>query len=384
MSAPRLPIRLEKRLTTPWWMKVAVPVFSLGAALVAGAILLAATGHRPIDTYSKIVERAFTSEGAFTATLTAATPLLFTGLTAAVAFRMGIFNIGGQGQFVMGAIASSGVALLWGDSLGTWVIPLMIVAGMVAGAAVAAIPGFLKAFCSTNEIITSLMLNYIVANFAVYLIFNSESFWRLVTGTGKMFPQGRPIPVDAQWSPIGLSSFSIPLGFAIGTVVAVAIWWVYRRTRFGFEAAVIGDSPAAARYAGMRTRRKIMSVMALSGAMAGLGGASDIGDTRHVFDPKGLDQSLYGYAGIVVAALARLNPIAVVPVAIVMGGLDNAGRALQGADFPAGLVGTLQGLVLFFVLGGEVLARARIRRVRRTAEPGPGTAVSPGEPVVAS
>ena len=108
--------------------------------------------------------------------------------------------------------------------------------------------------------------------------------------------------------------------------------------------------------------------MALSGAVAGLGGASDVGDIRHVLDPKGLSQAGYGYAGIVVAALARLNPIAVVFVSMLIGGLTNAGRALQGPDFPAGLVGTLQGLLLFFTLGGEVFARYRIRR-RATGRP---------------
>ncbi|MEI7548699.1 MAG: ABC transporter permease, partial [Actinomycetota bacterium] len=142
----------------------------------------------------------------------------------------------------------------------------------------------------------------------------------------------------------------------------------YRHTRFGFEVSIISDSPEAAAYAGMRTKRKVLAVIALSGGLAGLGGASDVGNFRHVLDPKGLNQSGYGYAGIVIAALARLNPIAVIFVAVLMGGLNNAGRSLQGPDFPAGLVGTLQGMVLFFALGGEVLARYRIRRTVRSAQ----------------
>ena len=141
----------------------------------------------------------------------------------------------------------------------------------------------------------------------------------------------------------------------------VALWLLYRTTRFGFEVNVIADAPDAARYAGMRTRRKVLAVLGLSGAAAGLGGVADFGDVRHVLDPKGLSQVGYGYTGIVVAALARLNPIAVVFVAVLIGGLNNAGRSLQGPDFPAGLVGTLQGLILFFCVGGEVLARYRIR-----------------------
>ena len=116
----------------------------------------------------------------------------------------------------------------------------------------------------------------------------------------------------------------------------------------------------------MRTRRKVIAVMALSGALAGLGGASDVGDIRHLLDPKGLRQAGYGYTGIVIAALARLNPLGVVFVSVLMGGLNNAGRSLQGPNFPAGLVGTLQGLILFFALGGEVLARYRIRIQRNS------------------
>jgi simple sugar transport system permease protein len=114
----------------------------------------------------------------------------------------------------------------------------------------------------------------------------------------------------------------------------------------------------------MRTRRKILAVMALSGAIAGIGGASQDGDVRHVLDPRGLTQSGYGYSGIVVAALARYNPFAVCVVAFLLGGLQNAGYTLQGADFPSGLVGVMQGLILFCALGGELLIRYRVTRAR--------------------
>jgi len=372
-------IRLEKRIDTPKWLNFAVPVGSLIGALAVGAVLLAVSGNNAFDTYSKIVDRAFTSDGALTATLTAATPLLFTGLAAAVAFRMGVFNIGGEGQFVMGAVAACFVGLWLGEDLGGWVIPLMVLAGVVAGGLYGAIPGVLKAFANTNEIITSLMLNYIAGLFASYLIFNSESYWRKLDGTGKVFPQGKVLPTDAWWPTLDIGSVSIPAGYLIGAVVAVGAWVLYRKTRYGFEVLVIGDSPAAASYAGMRTKRKIVGVMAMSGAIAGIGGAADIGDTRHLLDPKGLGQAGYGYAGIVIAALARLNPLGVIVVSVLMGGLANAGRALQGPGFPAGLVGTLEGLILFFALGGEVLARYRIRihRTRRTARAAPPAAVTP-------
>jgi simple sugar transport system permease protein len=130
---------------------------------------------------------------------------------------------------------------------------------------------------------------------------------------------------------------------------------------------VIGDSPRAAQYAGMRMRRKILAVMGISGGIAGLGGAAQAGNFDHLLDPRGLQQSNYGYSGIVVAALARYNPFAVVLIAILLGGLRNAGFALQGTDFPSGLVGVMQGIFLFSVLGGELLVRYRFRFGRERA-----------------
>src|SRR5207244_9072121 len=154
----------------------------------------------------------------------------------------------------------------------------------------------------------------------------------------------------------------LPLGAGIAVLVAVLLWALYSRTRFGFEAQVLGDSPRAARYAGIRTRRKILAVMAISGAIAGLGGASQVGDFRHALDadPNGLQKQYYGYTGIVVAALARYNPFAVVLVAFLIGGLQNAGNTLQGADFPSGLVGVIEGIIFFSALGGEPPYRSHI------------------------
>jgi general nucleoside transport system permease protein len=151
------------------------------------------------------------------------------------------------------------------------------------------------------------------------------------------------------------------------------MWIVYWRTRFGFELQVIGDSQPTARYAGMRLRRKILAVMCLSGALAGLGGASFEGDFAHQLEPTGLQSSAYGYTGIVVAALARYNPLAVVPVGFLLGGLQSAGYSLQGVDFPSGLVGVMQGIILFCALGGELLIRYRVRIGRgvRRASPEP-------------
>ena len=363
MIGPLAGLHLERRIDRPRWLTVVVPLVSFAVALVIGAVVLAAVGQDPFATYDDIVQRGFVAQGAFTGALVAASPLLFTGLAAAVAFRMGVFNIGGDGQLVVGAIGATWAGLAVGDGPLGLTIVAMLLAGGLCGAAWAGIAAALRAWLRTNEIITTLMLNYLALNLATYLIFGSESLWRKLDGSGLMFPQGKPIPERAEWTGIDLGNVTVPVGFLVGTVVAVALFVVFRSTRFGFQVRVIGDEPRAARHAGMRTKRTTFALLALSGAVAGLGGASDVGDTRHVLDPKALGQTGYGYAGIVVAALARLNPLAVVFVSILMGGLANAGRALQGPDFPAGLVGTLQGLLLICTLAGELISRYRIRRV---------------------
>jgi simple sugar transport system permease protein len=214
------------------------------------------------------------------------------------------------------------------------------------------------------------MLNYVAVIVLNYLIFDSLSYWRDDSPTGQVFPQGKILPDAATWPVYQLGSVWIPFGLLLAVAVAAVIWVLYTRTRFGFEAQVIGDSPRAARYAGMRTRRKIVAIMCLSGAVAGIGGASQMGDFRHTLDVRGLQQANYGYTGIVVAALARYNPFAVVLVAFLLGGLQNAGYTLQSAEFPSGLVGVMQGLILFAMLGGELLVQYRItigRSGRRAA-----------------
>jgi general nucleoside transport system permease protein len=377
-------MRFERRLDQPRWLTVVVPVCSIGVALVLMAFVLVLTGHAPGATYRRLFDAAFFANGALTATLVSSTPILFTGLAAAAAFRMQLYNIGGEGQFYWGAIAAVGLALYLGDH-GIHSTPLYILAmglvGAVAGALWAAIPAVLRAFAHTNEIITSLMLNYVAGLVLTYLIIDSHSYWRdLESFEGQTFPLGKKIPEQAKWPSWSLDAFGgvvLPLGFGLGIALAVVMWFVYWRTRFGFEIQVIGDSPRSARFAGMRLRRKILAVMCISGAIAGLGGASYEGDFAYQIDPTGLQASFFGYTGIVVAALARYNPLAVVPVAFLLGGLLSAGFTLQGADFPSGLVGVMQGLILFCALAGEVLVRYRLRiggGAPRAAEPQPEAA----------
>ena len=368
-------IKIERRLEQPRWLTVAVPVASIGVSFVVMAAVLGATGHDPLHTYRRLFDAAFNGTAAWTFTLESAMPILFTGLAAAVAFRMQLFNIGAEGQLYLGAIGAAGIAIWLGPHQAlTVTILMMCLCGGAAGAIWALIPGALKAFGRTNEIITSLMLNYVAGQLLTYLIFDSASPWRDVsTVQTRSFPQAISLQPSQYWpfpAPFGIS---VHFGFLLAVGIATALYVLFRFTRFGFEMNVIGDSQRAARYSGMRTRRKILAVMAISGAVAGLGGASQVGDVSHELDasPQGLQSANYGYTGIVVAALGRYNPFAVCLVAVLIGGLQNAGTFLAGADFPSGLVGVMQGIILFSALGGELLIRYRVRtsgRARPIAE----------------
>jgi ABC-type uncharacterized transport system permease subunit len=362
-------IKIERRLEQPRWLNFAVPVASVAFAFLVIAAVLAATGHDPLHTYRRLFVAAFDGSAAWTDTLTSATPLLFTGLAAAVAFRMQLFNIGGEGQLYLGALTASGVAIWYGPHHArTLTILAMCVCGAAGAALWALIPGVLRAFGRTNEIITSLMLNYVAGLLLTYLIFDSASPWRDVsTIQTRSFPQAIALKPSQFWPSVHPFGIVVPFGFLLALGVAAALYVLFRFTRFGFEMNVIGDSQRAARYSGMRTRRKILAVMAISGAVAGLAGVSQVGDFSHELDasPQGLQGANFGYTGIVVAALGRYNPFAVCLVGVLIGGLQNAGLFLQGADFPSGLVGVMQGIILFCALGGEVLIRYRLRLGRR-------------------
>src|SRR4051794_26167710 len=293
----------------------AVPAGSLLFAFLATGIVLQATGHDALSSYRKLIDAAFVSEGALGQSLIAATPLAFTGLAAAAAFRMRLFNIGGEGQLYIGAITAAAAGLYLGGSGGAspFVIAAMVVAGCAGGAAWALIPGVLRAFFRTNEIITSLMLNYVAGYVLTYLIFNTESYWRETKGfNAAVFPTSKDLPDSAIWPSWTVhlqSGVALPLGAVLAVLAAAVLWFLYSRTRFGFEAQVLGDSPRAARYAGIRTRRKILAVMAISGAIAGIGGGGQEGGFWDLLHPRGAPQAGHRGAGGVGGAPARRNPV---------------------------------------------------------------------------
>ena len=241
----------ERRLRQPRWLSVAVPVASVVFAFFVAALVLLATGHNPITTYRQLFDAAFLQTGSLNQTLIVATPLAFTGLAAAAAFRMKLCNIGAEGQMYIGAITGAAAGLYLGGRGGSsaFVIAAMIVMGCLGGTAWALIPGILRAFFKTNEILTSLLLNYVAGLLMTYLIFQSQSYWRETKGfNASVFPTGKQLPSSAVWPSWTLhiqGGVTIPLGALLAVVVAVVVWVLYKRTRFGFEAQVLGDSDRA-------------------------------------------------------------------------------------------------------------------------------------------
>ncbi len=361
-------VRLERRLERHWWHTVLTPAFSILAAFGAGAIFLAIEGFDPLTVYRDLFEVSFTSRFGITDSLTIAVPLILTGLAAAVVFRMNLFNIGAEGQLYLGAIFGSWAGLALTEELPTFLgVAVVLIAGAIGGAMWAAPAAVFKAYFGTSEIITTLMLTFIALFLMRYLIFGSSSYWRDPESTN--FPQGKKIPNSARfelWSDTRLH-----WGIVAAIAVALLIWVLIRFTSLGFDMNVVGSSDAAARYAGIPVRRTVIVALLISGALGGLAGATEVAGRAYALDPNGLELGL-GFTGIVVAALARYNPFAIILVATFLGGLRNAGIALQGLPgerVPVEVSLMLQGAILLFAIGGEIFSHHRlsITRVREVA-----------------
>ena len=351
-----------------------MPIFSIVLALLFGAVLLALAGANPWQTYRAMLEGAFGTpaqwaDGEYYAvveTLVKAVPLMLTGLSVAIAFRMRFWNIGAEGQLVMGGIAAAGVALFFPTFFSflpesRWIyLPLMFVAAVLAGALWALIPALLKAYLKVDEIITTLMLNYIAILYYRYL-FNVA--WKDPEGFG--FP-GTALMPEFTWLP--RISGRLHWGIFIAILAAIFVWILMDRTRAGYEIRLIGENVNAGRYAGVSLAFNILLVMILSGGLAGLAGMSEVSGISHRLQ-QGLAVGS-GFTGIIVAWLAKLNPLGVLLVAVLMASLLVGGEQIQiTMGLPSSVSLVLQGAILLFVLGGDIFSRYRLRVVRQVSEP---------------
>ena len=376
----RLPVsfRLEPRLTAPRWLSPALTAGALVVALVISGAFLAIVGADPIRVYQHILVSSFGNIGVLSDTLVKATPLILTGLACSLAFRMRLWNIGAEGQLLMGAWGASAVVLfplLPVGSPAIVVLPAMLVGGFLGGALWGLIPGALRARFGVNEIIATLMLNSIAFAWIQYWVFGP---W-----TEGGFQMTRRFPVEA-WLPRldnladafpAFRGLTVHAGFLVALVAAVVVWFLVERSAWGYEIRLIGDNPRAAKYAGIRIARNILLVFAVSGGLAGIAGMTEVAGVVHRlqdnFSPG------YGYTAIIVAYLAKFHPLRVVPVAILFGALILAGREIQ----PSGVPAMIQGIILFCLIASEVFLRYRVSIVRRlpAASAGSGAVAGAGE-----
>jgi general nucleoside transport system permease protein len=357
-------IRLEPRVQPPRWLSAALTLVALAGALVISGVIIAIVGGDPIRSYLHILNAAFGSVGVLSDTLVKATPLLLTGLACALAFRMRLWNIGAEGQFLLGAWGASAVVLapiLPPGTPGFIVIPAMMLAGASAGAAWGLIPGILRARLGVNEIIVTLMLNYV----ALFWI----QFWVFGPWSEGGFQQTAPFPPEAFLPRLtdfasavpAFAGLTVHLGLIFGLVAAGITWVVLERSRWGYEIRLAGDSQRAARYAGIDIARNVIVVFAISGALAGLAGMSEVSGVVHRLQDR--ISPGYGFTAIIIAYLARFDPLKVIVASVLFGALILAGREIQ----PSGVPAMIQGIILFALIVAEVFVRYRVRIERSVA-----------------
>jgi simple sugar transport system permease protein len=364
---PAFKIRFEPRLEEPAaWFPLVLSLAAILVALIVGGLVISAAGGDPIRSYLHIAEASFGSLGVLSDTVVKATPIMLTALACSVAFRMKLWNIGAEGQFIMGAFGASAIILapVLPPETSRWIfIPVMILAGMAAGAAWGIIPGYLKAAFSVNEIISSLMLNYIAVawvNFWIFAVWTEGGFQMTPT-----FPDNAWLPrlLDYAEAIPALSGLTTHLGLLLGILAAIVLWIVVYRSRWGYEIRLIGDNARAARYAGIDITRNTILVMMVSGALAGLGGMSEVTGVVHRLQTSPIAAG-YGFTGIIVAWLAKLNPLVIILVSILFGGLILAGREIQ----PSGVPKMIQGIILVCLIASDFFLRYRVRIVRAGSE----------------
>jgi ABC-type uncharacterized transport system permease subunit len=332
------------------------PLIAILISFLIGAIIMVATGNNPVSAYAALVQGAVGSPTALGRTLLNATPLIFTGLAVAVAFRAGLFNIGGEGQFWIGAISAAGLGVALGF-LGPLGTVLVLLACLLTGFLWGAIPGFLKAYFGAHEVITTIMLNFIGILLATYLALNPLRSEGLVPGTATIDPAAR-IPF------IGLGRANY--GFFLALLATVVFYLLLWRTQRGFQIRAVGLSPGAASYAGMGIGVNTVLALAIGGAFAALGGGVEV---LGVYGKMSIPfVSGLGFTGIGVALLGRNHPIGVVLGALLFGGLASGSQEMQFAtDVPLQLASVLSAIILLLVTATKLVELIVGKRARALA-----------------
>jgi len=359
-------LKLELRPQLSRFWSYGSPILALLITVVIGVILFAALGKDPVRGLQFFFWEPIKSSYAIGELLVKATPLLVIALGLAVCFRSNVWNIGAEGQFVLGAIAAGGMALLADKNTGPWIVPAILLAGVLGGMLWAAIVAWLRDVCNANEILTSLMLVYVATLLLLWLVGGP---WK--DPMGYNFPQTKTFEAVTQ-IPRLMKGSRVTIGIVIALVGVAALWVFLFRTRLGFAQQVGGLAPAAARYAGFSARRAVWIALLTSGGAAGLAGALEVAGPIGQLTPY--VPAGYGFAAIIVAFVGRLHPVGMVFSAILMSMFYIGGELAQSRlGLPKSLTAVFQGLLLFTLLACDTLVAYRVR-MKAAARPVPPTA----------
>nr|WP_295782587.1 ABC transporter permease [Rhodoferax sp.] len=339
--------------TLPRWADlVLLPAVCLGVALLAAGGVVALVGQSPAEVIAVLVHGAFGTARGISYTLYYATTFVFTGLAVAVAFHGGLFNIGGEGQAILGGLGTGLVALWLSPVLPAWImLPLMLVAGALFGMAWAAVPAYLQAYRGSHVVITTIMFNFIASSLLVYLLVNH------LRPAGSMSVESVPFADSAKlpgvhealaWLGVEWPSSPLNLSVLLALLAAVGVYLFLWRTRAGYHLRAVGSSATAAEYAGIRPKRQIMIAMAVSGALAGLVGMNEIAGVNGKLLLEFVSGA--GFTGIAVALMGRNHPVGIVLASILFGALFQGGAevAFEVRGFSRDMVVMLQGFIVLF------------------------------------
>jgi simple sugar transport system permease protein len=347
-------IFVEPRAVTHWYHEWLAVLVALILTLLTASVLLAAIGLDPLSSLHRIFIKPLNSVYGISELLAKATPLITIGVALALGFRAGVWNIGAEGQLVMGGLCGGAVALAFWGVDGFWVMPLVLLGGTIGGLFWGAIPAFLKVRFNANEILVSLMLTYVAI-----LLLSVMVHGPLRDPDGFNFPESRLFH-DAATLPKLFSAGRGHLGFVFAIAFAIVGTWVVKRWHLGFEMRVTGLSASAAKFAGYSRDRTVWMALLMGGAISGFAGVvevtGNIGQLVPTISPS------YGFTAIIVAFLARLHPLAVIPAGLLVALSYLAGEAAQlSLGVPAASTQVFQGLLLFFLLGTSLFVNYRVR-----------------------
>jgi simple sugar transport system permease protein len=347
-------VKLEPRSSTPAWLNLVLPALAIAAALILCSGLIALVGTNPLAAYAIMIAGALGSPFNIAETLVKAAPMIFTGLAVAVAFRARFWNIGGEGQLMAGAVAAAFIGAV--PMPGPAAILAMALAGALAGGLLAMVPAVLRVKLKVDDVVSSLLLNSVVL-FAVMALI--EGPWK---DPFSGYPISPPIEETAAL-PRLVAGTRLHLGVLAAFAAAALMWFVLSRTTLGFAIRVTGENQDAARYGGIRVEGVILATAMISGALAGLAGVCEVAGV-HYQVMSDLSPG-FGYSGIVIAMLARLNPLGVVPAAIFFAVVMTGAEAMSRATgVPVFLADVMQGASLLAMLVALLFTSYRIRRVR--------------------